>query len=91
MSVSNIKLIKKVHNHFKNSSAVIKELKNFEKEIILFANKISKTRNKNKVLIGGNGGSCADADHFTGELQCTFKIEIENQYQQYLLIIHFQQ
>ena len=26
-----------------------------------------------KLLIGGNGGSCADAEHFAGELLCTFK------------------
>jgi D-sedoheptulose 7-phosphate isomerase len=25
-----------------------------------------------KLLIGGNGGSCADADHFAGEMTCTF-------------------
>ena len=73
MSTLNNKLINKIYNHFQNSSDVIRELKTFEKEIILFANKISKTRNKNKVLVAGNGGSCADADHFTGELQCTFK------------------
>jgi len=26
-----------------------------------------------KLLIGGNGGSCADAEHFAGEMTCTFK------------------
>tara|TARA_B100000686_G_scaffold125202_1_gene132690 strand:+ start:1275 stop:1910 length:636 start_codon:yes stop_codon:yes gene_type:complete len=26
----------------------------------------------NKLLIGGNGGSCADAEHFAGEMVCTF-------------------
>ncbi len=26
-----------------------------------------------KILVGGNGGSCADAEHFVGELTCTFK------------------
>jgi len=25
------------------------------------------------LLIGGNGGSCADAEHFAGEMTCTFK------------------
>ena len=73
MTSLNNRLSYKIKNHFKNSSNVIKELNKFEKEIMLFANKISNTRNKNKVLVGGNGGSCADADHFTGELQCTFK------------------
>ena len=28
--------------------------------------------NENKVLVAGNGGSCADAEHFAGELVCTF-------------------
>ena len=26
-----------------------------------------------KLLIGGNGGSCADAEHFAGEMRCTYK------------------
>lgn len=26
-----------------------------------------------KLLVGGNGGSSADADHFAGELTCTYK------------------
>ena len=33
----------------------------------------NNNKNGNKVLIGGNGGSCADAEHFAGELLCTFK------------------
>lgn len=28
--------------------------------------------NNHKVLVAGNGGSCADAEHFVGELVCTF-------------------
>jgi len=28
--------------------------------------------NNNKILVAGNGGSCADAEHFVGELVCTF-------------------
>ena len=27
----------------------------------------------NKILVCGNGGSCADAAHFVGELTCTYK------------------
>ena len=27
-----------------------------------------------KILVGGNGGSSADAEHFVGELTCTFKL-----------------
>ena len=25
------------------------------------------------MLVAGNGGSCSDAEHFVGELQCTYK------------------
>ena len=28
--------------------------------------------NNNKILLAGNGGSCADTEHFVGELVCTF-------------------
>lgn len=69
----NKKTIQKIQNHFNQSASLISELKKFKSEIYTIANKISKTRIKNKVLVAGNGGSCADADHFTGELQCTFK------------------
>lgn len=32
-------------------------------------------KNGNKILIAGNGGSAADAQHFTAELVCKYKIE----------------
>jgi D-sedoheptulose 7-phosphate isomerase len=32
-------------------------------------------RNKNKVVIFGNGGSAADAQHFAGEMACRFEKE----------------
>lgn len=63
-----------VEKYFETSSNVIKELKEHKGEIILIANKIIEcSKSKNKILVAGNGGSCADADHFTGELQCTYK------------------
>lgn len=63
-----------VERYFETSSNVIKELKEHKGEIILIANKIIEcSKSKNKILVAGNGGSCADADHFTGELQCTYK------------------
>lgn len=56
------------------SSKVIGELKSHKETIYLIAKKIINCKkNKNKILVGGNGGSCADADHFAGELQCTYK------------------
>jgi phosphoheptose isomerase len=63
-----------IEKYFENSSEVIKQLKDHKKEVKLIAQKIIEcSNNKNKILVGGNGGSCADADHFTGELQCTYK------------------
>ena len=63
-----------VKKYFETSSNLIKTLHTFEKEI----NQIIKTiinchNSNNKILVAGNGGSCADAEHFVGELQCTFK------------------
>lgn len=63
-----------INNYFKTSSKVISDLTKHEDKVYLIAKKIIECKkNKNKILVGGNGGSCADADHFTGELQCTYK------------------
>ena len=63
-----------VDNYFNTSSKVINNLKNHKSEIYSIAQKIIDTKNiGNKILVAGNGGSCADADHFAGELQCTYK------------------
>lgn len=53
------------------------------KQISLLNNEVDKideisrdifevNENNNKILVAGNGGSCADAEHFVGELVCTF-------------------
>ena len=53
------------------------------KQILLLTEEVEKidqisrliyqaNKEKNKVLVAGNGGSCADAEHFVGELVCTF-------------------
>lgn len=46
-----------------------------EKESIAKAAQIiiDTFKNKNKLLVAGNGGSAADAQHMTGELVCTFQ------------------
>ena len=63
-----------IKKYFDESSKTISNLYLFEKELISFCNLIHKTNNNgNKILVAGNGGSCADAEHFTGELQCTYK------------------
>lgn len=61
-------------NYFEESSRVIKSLKKDHTIVELMAKKIFQLRHTdNKIMIGGNGGSCADAEHFAGELVCTFK------------------
>lgn len=36
---------------------------------------VNAFKNGNKLLVAGNGGSCAEADHLAGELICKFKKE----------------
>tara|TARA_B100000780_G_scaffold185446_1_gene130235 strand:+ start:2415 stop:2999 length:585 start_codon:yes stop_codon:yes gene_type:complete len=63
-----------VENYFKSSAKVIEELVDHKDKVYLIAKKITECSKKNKkILVAGNGGSCADADHFSGELQCTYK------------------
>ena len=63
-----------IEKYFQSSSKVIGELVSHKDQVHLIAKKIIECQNKNKkILVGGNGGSCADADHFSGELQCTYK------------------
>jgi len=64
----------KINDYFIESSKLIHTLGVFEKNLLEFTDLILETKkNNNKMLVAGNGGSCADAEHFTGELQCTFK------------------
>ena len=60
----------KIDEYFKSSSSVIGELGAHKKDRINFE-KLYPTKNNKKILVAGNGGSCADAEHFVGELQCT--------------------
>ena len=62
-----------IKNHFLNSSKVIRSLKEFDNKIILIVENFLNCKKKGKkILVVGNGGSSSDADHFTGELICTF-------------------
>tara|TARA_X000000950_G_C13547987_1_gene510326 strand:- start:23 stop:616 length:594 start_codon:yes stop_codon:yes gene_type:complete len=64
---------KTVAEHFIKSSRLISTLGIYEKEINLVSDLIYKAnKNDKKIMVAGNGGSCADAEHFTGELVCTF-------------------
>ena len=60
--------------YIKNSSSVIINLDSDLEKIVRMAEGIYESQIHNgKLLIGGNGGSCADAEHFSGELTCTYK------------------
>tara|TARA_B100001057_G_scaffold330542_1_gene330851 strand:- start:15416 stop:15997 length:582 start_codon:yes stop_codon:yes gene_type:complete len=61
-------------NYFEKSSRVIKSIAEEEKTVKLIIQNIKDCINNNKkILIAGNGGSSSDADHFAGELVCTYK------------------
>lgn len=63
-----------VKNYFRQSSENILKLADHEKYILKICEVIIQCKkNSNKILVAGNGGSCSDAEHFVGELQCTFK------------------
>lgn len=69
-----------INEYFKESGRVIAELsrEDFSGEIERMAVGIYICHKASgKILIAGNGGSCSQADHFTGELTCTFKKERE--------------
>ena len=64
----------KIANYFNQSAQNIENLKTFENKILDISNEIIKAKKeKKKLLVAGNGGSCSDAEHFVGELQCTYK------------------
>jgi len=61
-------------NHFLESSATIKSINDNISSISNMALGIYKSQlGGGKLLIGGNGGSAADAQHFAGEMTCTYK------------------
>jgi len=61
-------------NHFLESSSTIKSINDNISSISNMALGIYKSQLAGgKLLIGGNGGSSADAQHFAGEMTCTYK------------------
>jgi len=63
-----------LNEYFKKSSMMIAQLEMNVEVISSMANGIYDQQLKGgKLLIAGNGGSCADAEHFAGEMTCTFK------------------
>ena len=63
-----------ISNHFLDSSSTIKSINDNISSISNMALGIYKSQLAGgKLLIGGNGGSSADAQHFAGEMTCTYK------------------
>ena len=62
-----------IDQYFNKTSKAISELNTHKENILLIIKEIENCyKNKKKILVAGNGGSCADAEHFAGELICTF-------------------
>lgn len=60
-------------DYHRNALSTFNDLKKSKEEILEFAETIYGTLKKgNKILVAGNGGLCAEAEHFCGELTCTF-------------------
>jgi len=73
------KIQESIKDYFGQSSSVISSLSSELDSIEKIANAIYESNAKGgKVLIAGNGGSCADSEHFAGELLCTFKARNRN-------------
>jgi len=74
--MKNMKVITQISNILFESSEIIKNSSSLIKEIEKTINEITECYKKhNKVLIFGNGGSAADAQHIAAELIGRFKKE----------------
>ncbi len=63
-----------IDHYYEESSKVIASLSQNLESVKMISKEIYDNNIRGgKILIAGNGGSCADAEHFAGELLCTFK------------------
>ena len=63
-----------ITDYFNKTSKAINGLVEHKENIVSVISEIEKCYlNKKKVLVAGNGGSCADAEHFAGELIGRYK------------------
>ena len=70
-----------INKYFKNSSNTILTLQDHSAEIDKICEMILDiSKNNQKILVAGNGGSCSDAEHFTGELHVLTKVVIETNF-----------
>ncbi len=66
-------LNKVLGSYFKESACTIEAIKENLETVKRMVNGIFDSQKAGgKLLIGGNGGSSADAEHFAGEMVCTF-------------------
>ena len=60
-------------DYFDQSARAIEEVKNNLETVKQMVSGIFASQKAGgRLLVGGNGGSCADAEHFAGEMVCTF-------------------
>lgn len=60
-------------DYFDESARAIEAVKENLDTVKQMVKEIFESQRENgRLLIGGNGGSCADAEHFAGEMVCTF-------------------
>jgi len=71
------KQLNRIHQHFANSITAKQDAaKTLPDEIAVAGNKmVEALRSGNKIMVCGNGGSAADAQHFAAELLNRFEIE----------------
>ena len=66
-------MVRTLPGYFNNSAETIRKLEDEILVIEKMAAEIYESQlSGGKLLIAGNGGSCADAEHFAGEMVCTF-------------------
>ena len=71
---------------FSESARVIASLSDHQADLEKISRTINLVDERNgKILIAGNGGSCADSIHFAGELACTYKSAERRGYSAYSL------
>jgi len=70
-------VLKAIQDEFANHIETIKMVQETMENDLMFASKmvIETLKNGNKILICGNGGSAADAQHFAAELTGRYKTE----------------
>ena len=74
--VSETEIIEEIENDFFSSSELIKQSSSLSIQIHQVIKKIiSALESGNKIILFGNGGSAADAQHIAAELIGRFKLE----------------